>query len=1345
MSKHPTAFLYLALFLGLFPPNLKGQVNSTTENAQQNPAAAMDSSGNYTIVWESVGTDGDDYGIYGQRYSADGSKNGSEFKVNTTTAEEQRFPDIAMGDGGDFVVTWMSMNQDGDSWGIYFQRYNSSGTTQGNETKVNSTTAGVQRFPAIAMDNSENFTITWCEIANDGTQSIKAQRFNSSGTAQGSELTVNSTAASFQGYPDIAMGRSSGNFTITWQSSGLDGSGMGVYAQRYNASGTAQSSEFIVNTTTSEHQREPRIAMDGSDNFVVIWSSYAQDGSSYGVYGQRYNSSGTAQGSEFKVNETTSGAQVSPAVAMTMEGGFAVIWSGFDSGNQSQPYISGYTSNGTLLASDTLLTSSDNFQLAPDIAVYNESTQLAISFQQGLKWGSQGDGDDFGIFGSTHSGGDILYDALTFVSSSPSAGTYSLDTSANLTFTFDNNVASASITGSNIIVRGSYSGKLSGSLSGGGGKTITFNPNSDLFSGERVTVTLKTDLTSTNSKNLIKSQSLTFSAKPKTLSAGPAGHTQNVIGKEGDAWAAYPCDLDGDGDMDLVATSSSPISGKVLWYKNDGQQSFTSTSIALGSIAPGNVEATDMDNDGDMDIVYVDGLNGNINWLQNDGSENFSAKTVSSSVSNPQDLFVVDLDCDGDVDVVVGAAGDSTVSWFENNGSQSFTEHELSTDAENVQSVYVEDMDLDGDLDILAGTFSDDKIRLLTNDGEGNFSSTTISSVADGVTDILAVDVDGDGDMDVLSASSEDDKVAWYSNNGSGTFTRNTIGSSLSDPKDVVASDFDGDGDIDVLAALEGSNSIVRFENDGSESFTSNTVADNVTGARNIHSVDMDGNGYLDIVSVSLMDSTFAWYETETAFIWQGSTDTTWATGNNWKTGSTPSQNDNILIPNSVSNYPYLSSNTNVNDLTIEEGAELTIANGVTLSVYGDVEGDTSQAVNLGDGKLSFAGSSQQTCNGKFTGNVVVNNSNDVVLQRECTFGTVEFTSGSIEIVNSDLTLTGSVSGAGTNSYFRITGNSGLKRNLGSSAETFHVGFNPYTPIMITCPGCSGSETFEVSVTDKFYENPTTSTNEVTDNVVTHTWKVVTNSAQRADVQLQWNATDEGNNLGSSVFHGFWLEGINNNWADSAGSLLAKSGSDPYTTTRTVWQMNGTYHFGVGNSSSSLPVELNDFTATWHTVGESALLTWETASEHNNDRFEIERSTDGNVWSRVGILKGMGNTLFGSYYEWTDHLPEIVKSSSSIYYRLKQIDFDGSSSLFDVKSLKLNGETTKESSLKVYPNPVAGSHITTSEFGDYRIYTSEGKLLKTVYDTDRIYVGELPKAVFFLESQTGLRARFIRN
>src|SRR6267378_942596 len=93
-----------------------------------------------------------------------------------------------------------------------------------------------------------------------------------------------------------------GGFVIAWQSNIQDGSSYGIYAQRYNASGVPQGGEFPVNSYTTGAQVKPSVGMDAAGGFVIAWQSDGQDGSSYGVYAQRYNASGVPQGGEFPVN-----------------------------------------------------------------------------------------------------------------------------------------------------------------------------------------------------------------------------------------------------------------------------------------------------------------------------------------------------------------------------------------------------------------------------------------------------------------------------------------------------------------------------------------------------------------------------------------------------------------------------------------------------------------------------------------------------------------------------------------------------------------------------------------------------------------------------------------------------------------------------------------------------------------------------------------------------------------------------------------------------------------------------------------------------------------------------------
>lgn len=214
----------------------------------------------------------------------------------------------------------------------------------GPEIVVNTTTAGTQETNstsgnATAMDAAGNFVLTW--ISQDGSgKGIYAQRFNANGVAQGGEFLVNTTTTGDQDNPAIAMD-SSGDFVITWTSS--DGGGTGVYAQRYNSAGVAQGSEFLVNTSTSGDQRNPAIAMDSSGNFVIVWENFSQE-----IHFQRYNSAGVAQGGESSTS-TAPGYygfnKNRPSVSMNATGSFVISWEA--SGFYAPLFVQQFNSAGT--------------------------------------------------------------------------------------------------------------------------------------------------------------------------------------------------------------------------------------------------------------------------------------------------------------------------------------------------------------------------------------------------------------------------------------------------------------------------------------------------------------------------------------------------------------------------------------------------------------------------------------------------------------------------------------------------------------------------------------------------------------------------------------------------------------------------------------------------------------------------------------------------------------------------------------------------------------------------------------------------------------------------------------
>jgi hypothetical protein len=311
------------------------QVNTWTKGAVTDPALAMDSAGDFVVTWSAYGEDGSGWGVYAQRYDSLGLALGGEFQVNTYTAGDQNDARVGMDTLGNFAVAWSSYGQDGSGWGVYAQRYDSLGLAQGSEFRVNTTTAGDQRYVSVAMNGTGNFVVSWSSYGQDGSGwGVYAQRYDAFGTAQGGEFQVNTYTAGDQMYPSAAMDLA-GDFVITWSSYGQDGSGWGVYAQRFNASGVPQGGEFQVNTYTAGDQMYSAVAMDSLGNFTITWQSYGQGKSGWGVYAQQFTATGAKYGGETRVSTTTAGDQQYSSIAMTGTGQAVIVWSGNGVGDSS--------------------------------------------------------------------------------------------------------------------------------------------------------------------------------------------------------------------------------------------------------------------------------------------------------------------------------------------------------------------------------------------------------------------------------------------------------------------------------------------------------------------------------------------------------------------------------------------------------------------------------------------------------------------------------------------------------------------------------------------------------------------------------------------------------------------------------------------------------------------------------------------------------------------------------------------------------------------------------------------------------------------------------------------------
>jgi uncharacterized repeat protein (TIGR03803 family) len=299
------------------------KVNTTTAGAQQLPAVAALKSG-YVIAWASSAQDKSGYGVYMQRYTSAGAKAGHETLVNTTKTGDQTMPAVAGLKSGGFVVVWQSANEDKSGLGVYGQIFTAAGAKSGAEFRVNTTTSGDQSLPSVASLASGGFVVAWTSKNQDRSGlGVYAQMYDAKGKASGKEFKVNTTTAGDQTNAAVA-GLTSGGFVIAWQ--GRDASGLGVYLQRYDAGAKAQGKETLVNKTTVKDQSLPSLAALDNAGFVVAWQSANQDGSGLGVYMQRFTAAGAKTAGETRVNTMTANDQSTPAVAAFSNGGYVVVW-----------------------------------------------------------------------------------------------------------------------------------------------------------------------------------------------------------------------------------------------------------------------------------------------------------------------------------------------------------------------------------------------------------------------------------------------------------------------------------------------------------------------------------------------------------------------------------------------------------------------------------------------------------------------------------------------------------------------------------------------------------------------------------------------------------------------------------------------------------------------------------------------------------------------------------------------------------------------------------------------------------------------------------------------------------
>lgn len=293
------------------------QVNTTGFGSQYEPRVGCDALGSCVVVWQDGGT----RGIRAQRYSANGAPVGPEFVVNvfsTGTQASQFAPAVAVAPLGQFVVTYWTGQSQTEIWA---RQYDANGAPlTPTEFLVSGGADTVQRLrPSVASDANGNFVIAWTHWDSTGGH-VHARRYSAAGAAQGPEFGVDSSPISG---PTPAVGLASdfsGNFIVAWDTGCC--TSWTIRAQRFSSTGVAQGGELQVSTITNGVRYSPRVAMEPEGIFLVTWQESAN-----GIRARRYFANGTPFGADFRVDVPVAGfGVISPAATLDLGGNFVIAW-----------------------------------------------------------------------------------------------------------------------------------------------------------------------------------------------------------------------------------------------------------------------------------------------------------------------------------------------------------------------------------------------------------------------------------------------------------------------------------------------------------------------------------------------------------------------------------------------------------------------------------------------------------------------------------------------------------------------------------------------------------------------------------------------------------------------------------------------------------------------------------------------------------------------------------------------------------------------------------------------------------------------------------------------------------
>jgi hypothetical protein len=700
---------------------------------------------------------------------------------------------------------------------------------QGPEFRINTTTAGIQYEPVIQALPDDRLVVVWSDTSNGTDVEIRARIVTAEGVESVPEFVVTTTTADHQYEPAVTV-LPDGSFVVVWSDTS-NGTDVDVRARVFNADGTEAVGEFVVGSAVAGDQFEPVVTALADGRFAVAWAD--NSGADCDIRTRIFNADGTESVAEFVVNSTTANSQYQPVVTGLDDGRFVVTWTddSRSGGDASQ------------LAVRARVFNADGSQAEPEFIVNTTAagSQLqsaAIALADGrivVAW------TDYSASAPDQSSGAVR--ARIFNADfTPVANDFVVNTTV---FCYQARPALAALADGGFVVAwedlswsggdASYLGVRAQLFDAAGARagneflvntatsSVQYDPAVAALSDGRIVVAW-TDFSQTGgdtSWSAIRAQTFDLTEYAPTITSNGGGNAAAIAMAENSRTVTTVTATDPNGD--LPAFSIVGGADAALFRIN-------ASTGALSFAAAPNFEAP---SDADANNSYVVQVRASAGGL-------FDEQTITVNVA--------------DEDESLPSIGD--VLWRHSDGTVATANHVLGVVPNTWRIATTGDLDGDRDTDIVWRHQDGMVVTWEMEDGQ-YLTNHNIAYASTGWEIIDTGDLDADGDADVLWRHREGAVVTWEMEDGQYLTNHNIAYASTGWEIDGLG-DFDGDGDSDVIWRHR-DGAVVTWEMEDGAYVRNHSIAFASTAWQIQGTGDFDGDGDDDILWRHQEGAVVAW------------------------------------------------------------------------------------------------------------------------------------------------------------------------------------------------------------------------------------------------------------------------------------------------------------------------------------------------------------------------------------------------------------------------------------------------------------------------------------------------------